>query len=121
MPGQLESTCQDEQTQVHSVIMVSQSSNQWHEPVMVDEVLQYLAPRPGAIIVDGTVGTGGHSQTIAPRILPDGRLIAIDQDQQALSMAKKRLNEFSTSITFLRANFKNLAHLTRCIYSGFTA
>ena len=59
-----------------------------HEPVLVSEILTYLQPRPGAVIADVTVGTAGHSLAIAPQLLPNGHLIGIDQDPNALAIAR---------------------------------
>jgi len=62
-----------------------------HTPVLLQEVLELLAPEPGKIIVDGTVGGGGHSYEILKRLLPGGRLIALDQDQEAVQAAIAKL------------------------------
>jgi 16S rRNA (cytosine1402-N4)-methyltransferase len=62
-----------------------------HTPVMVYEVLHYLAPQPGARIVDATVGLGGHAVAILDRIGPSGNLIGIDRDPAALAIAGERL------------------------------
>lgn len=80
----------------------------WHQPVMGDEVLQYLNPQPGRVIVDGTVGTGGHSLLILPRLLPDGRLIALDRDAESLERAKARLAEFEPQVTCVHGNARDL-------------
>src|SRR5262245_26147317 len=80
----------------------------WHQPVMVQEVLHHLHPRPGAVIVDGTAGTGGHSLAIAPRLLPDGRLIAVDRDADALSLASQRLADFSPQAVCIPGNYRDL-------------
>ena len=83
-------------------------ADSWHRPVMSAEVLQYLQPRPGGIIVDGTVGTGGHSLAILPHLRPDGTLIAVDQDRDALALAAKRLTDFAPQVTFRHGNFRSL-------------
>jgi len=62
-----------------------------HRPVMVEEVLEYLACRPGQVIVDATVGSGGHAEAILERIRPGGRLIGIDRDPEAIERAGRRL------------------------------
>jgi 16S rRNA (cytosine1402-N4)-methyltransferase len=80
-------------------IMSAAPETIYHQPAMVAEVLEYLAPRPGAVIVDGTCGTGGHSLAILPRLLPNGRLIAMDQDAEALGLAQSRLVEFAPAVT----------------------
>ena len=58
---------------------------------MVQEVLEYLDPRPGQTIVDCTLGSGGHSEAILDRMGDQGRLIGIDRDWQALERSRKRL------------------------------
>lgn len=83
----------------------------WHQPAMVASVLRWLSPAPGAVIVDGTAGTGGHSVAIVPRLLPNGRLIAIDRDRDALAVAAKRLTEFSPHVTCLPGNYRHLPQL----------
>jgi 16S rRNA (cytosine1402-N4)-methyltransferase len=80
---------------------------------MGQEVLHYLKPQPGAIIVDGTVGTGGHSLMLLPHLLPTGRLLAIDRDHEALQLARKRLAEFEPQVTCLRENYRNLPTLLK--------
>jgi len=80
----------------------------WHQPVMVDAVLEHLQPRAGAVIVDGTAGTGGHSLAILPRLLPDGRLIALDRDPASVQAAAARLNEFDPLVTLIHENYRRL-------------
>ncbi|MBS4030016.1 MAG: 16S rRNA (cytosine(1402)-N(4))-methyltransferase RsmH [Clostridiales bacterium] len=79
-----------------------------HKPVLLGEVLKTLNPMPGEIIVDGTVGGGGHSRAILERILPAGRLIAFDQDEDALGAAKRNLMEYKDNIVFIKNNFANI-------------
>lgn len=79
-----------------------------HAPVMVDEVLLYLAPRPGAVIVDATVGEGGHAEPVLRRITPAGRLIGLDRDASALFRAEERLRAFGQNVTLHQANFDRL-------------
>jgi len=64
-----------------------------HQPVLVDEVVAWLAPKEGAssIIVDGTVGGGGHAAALARRLGNAGRLIALDRDPAMLALAERRL------------------------------
>jgi len=88
--------------------LMSSASGSWHQPVMPSEVLHYLALRPGATIVDATTGTGGHSHLIMPRVLPSGRLIALDQDAASLRVAQQRLAEFAPLVTFVHDNFRHL-------------
>lgn len=89
---------------------VSRMTSAVHQPVLVESVLSYLQPRPGAIILDGTVGGGGHSLAILPHLVPDGRLIAMDRDADALARARQRLSEFDAVSTYLHDNFRTLRH-----------
>jgi len=69
-----------------------------HVPVLLDEVLQYLNVRPGAVIVDATLGLGGHSSAIAKSLGATGRLICFDRDPEAMELAKARMNEVRAEI-----------------------
>ncbi len=62
-----------------------------HVPVLVDEVLEYLNPRPGGIVVDGTLGGGGHARALADRVGAAGRVVAVDVDRQAIERAHPML------------------------------
>lgn len=82
-----------------------------HRPVLLEECIQALAIRPDGVYVDGTLGRGGHSEEIAKRLSPQGRLICIDRDSQALEEGGARLAPWSDRITFLHGNFGDLAAL----------
>jgi 16S rRNA (cytosine1402-N4)-methyltransferase len=73
-------------------------SNPRHVPVLLDEVLQYLNVRPGGVVVDATVGLGGHSAEIAKRLGGKGRLICFDRDPEAMELAKARMEEVRAEI-----------------------
>jgi len=77
----------------------------FHTPVMLNEVLNHLNLSPGKIIVDATIGTGGHSKMILEHILPGGRLIGIDRDQESLEVSRRRLQDSSDSCDFVHGNF----------------
>jgi len=79
-----------------------------HIPVMSYEVIDYLSLAPGKIIVDATMGTGGHSLEILKRITPAGKLIGIDRDEDSLAICRKRLSEFAGNCEFVHANFVDL-------------
>lgn len=79
-----------------------------HVPVLLDEVITWLRPRPGQIFVDGTVGGGGHARRIAEAIAPGGRLIGIDRDVRTLHRARSTLREFGDMVTFVHDDFRNL-------------
>jgi 16S rRNA (cytosine1402-N4)-methyltransferase len=75
-----------------------------HQPVLLEQVLRLLAPRPGQIILDGTVGLGGHAAALLPRIMPGGRYLGLDLDGQMLVRARDRLGDVS-SLALYQANF----------------
>lgn len=78
-----------------------------HKSVLLDETINALGIKPDGIYVDGTAGGGGHSYKIAKRLTSSGRLIAIDQDPDAVEAARKRLAEFDNA-TVVRSNFSNI-------------
>lgn len=63
-----------------------------HVPVLLDEVLQWLAPQPGQTLVDGTLGGGGHTRALAERVAPHGSVIALDRDPASIERASERLS-----------------------------
>ncbi|MGD0277553.1 MAG: 16S rRNA (cytosine(1402)-N(4))-methyltransferase RsmH [Syntrophales bacterium] len=77
----------------------------FHRPVMVKEVLTFLQCRPGGIYVDGTVGGGGHAEAILMHSAPDGFLIGIDRDEEALAEAGNRLASFGNRFILRKGNF----------------
>ncbi|NLM45908.1 MAG: 16S rRNA (cytosine(1402)-N(4))-methyltransferase RsmH [Firmicutes bacterium] len=79
-----------------------------HKPVLLRETIALLNPQPGEIFVDCTVGGGGHSREIAARIMPAGRLIAIDRDEAALLAARENLHPWLDRIDFVKRNFAEL-------------
>lgn len=78
---------------------------------MLKEVLGYLNLRPGKIIVDATIGTGGHSRAILEGIMPGGRLIAVDRDQESLVVSRDRLREFKDCCEFVHGNFADIDNI----------
>ena len=63
-----------------------------HAPVLLTEVVEWLAPKPGQTVVDATLGLGGHAAEVLPRLGEEGRLIGIDRDPSALERASARLS-----------------------------
>lgn len=78
-----------------------------HVSVMPDEVIEYLAPRPGGIYADGTVGAGGHAKLILESAA-DTRVVGLDRDPAMLEIAKDRLSEFGDRVTLRRARFADI-------------
>jgi 16S rRNA (cytosine1402-N4)-methyltransferase len=82
-----------------------------HEPVMLQEVLSLLNPKVGGVVLDATVGLGGHASVLAAKIGPKGRLIAIDKDEEALAIAKERLRPYAKSCLFVHDDFRHVDNI----------
>jgi len=113
-----------------------------HFPVLEQEVLRFLAPRPGALYIDATAGGGGHSLAIlqastpidAPPIsaspstdgepggslgtIPEGRVLSLDADPAAVERVRRRLQSFGERSTVVHSNFRQLAAVAR--QNGFS-
>lgn len=79
-----------------------------HIPVLIKEVIKYLAPQPGQNFIDCTLGAGGHAKAILEKTAPNGKLLGIDLDQDALDLAKKNLSAFKNRIILHQGNFADL-------------
>ncbi len=79
-----------------------------HEPVLLAEVLHYLSLQTGTTVVDCTLGGAGHADALLNVIGPEGFLLGIDQDDEALAIAKQRLARFSQQTRFVKGNFGDL-------------
>ncbi|MBN2123705.1 MAG: 16S rRNA (cytosine(1402)-N(4))-methyltransferase RsmH [Deltaproteobacteria bacterium] len=79
-----------------------------HRPVMVREVIASLMTAPDGVYVDGTVGSGGHSEAIGRRIGEGGRLICLDKDPEILSVAETRLSFLGEGVRFFKASYGDL-------------
>ncbi len=79
-----------------------------HIPVLYQEVLSYLAPKSGGRYVDGTVGAGGHAYGILQASSPDGCLLGLDRDPQALELAASYLASFGDRVRLVHASFASL-------------
>ena len=75
---------------------------------MLKEVISSLNLKTGDVVLDATVGLGGHSKEILKRILPGGSLIGLDQDRSAILIAETSLKDFSPNFKILNENFRNL-------------
>jgi 16S rRNA (cytosine1402-N4)-methyltransferase len=84
-----------------------------HEPVLLREVIDLLAPRPGSTVVDVTLGAGGHTEALLEAIGPDGRVVGIDRDPHALEIASARLASFGNAFRPLRGDHIDLLLLLK--------
>jgi 16S rRNA (cytosine1402-N4)-methyltransferase len=83
----------------------------FHTPVMLEKVLQSLRCKPGGIYVDGTLGSGGHARAILENTAPDGLLIGIDRDDDALLESEKRLQPFGQRKILIKGNFADIGEI----------
>ncbi|MDI6616127.1 MAG: 16S rRNA (cytosine(1402)-N(4))-methyltransferase RsmH [Syntrophaceae bacterium] len=80
----------------------------YHEPVMLGEAVDSLNCRPGGVYFDGTVGGGGHAYEILARTAPDGILIGVDRDDDALAECARRLEAFGNRAILVKENFARI-------------
>ncbi len=85
----------------------------YHVPVLLKPAVDLLAVKPGGIYVDATLGGGGHAREILRRSSPDGILIGIDRDPEALAAAGLSLAEFGNRLRTIAGNFSEMATLIR--------
>ena len=76
----------------------------YHRPVLANETIELLAPRAGALVVDGTCGGAGHTEAI---LRTGADVLALDQDPDAITHASERLAQFGGRVTLRQANFRN--------------
>jgi len=82
-----------------------------HRPVLLQEVLEGLGLKPGAAVLDATVGLGGHAEAMLKAMGPAGRLIGMDRDREALELARAKLSDFGDSVIFIHGNFGELGKM----------
>ena len=84
-----------------------------HEPVLLNETIEYLRPnRDDGTLVDATVGLGGHAAALLERY-PGVRLLAIDRDPQAVAKARERLGKFGSRVTFAQGRHETLIDILK--------
>lgn len=89
---------------------MEEKSQSLHRPVLMGEVREWLDVHPGMVVVDGTLGDGGHSEMFCDLVGPDGLVIGIDRDPEALIVAENRLGERGSFKT-VHGNFQDLPEL----------
>ena len=107
---------------VEKVIARGQTPAGMHRSICVDEILAILNPQPGEIALDATLGFGGHTEAILPRLLPGGRLFAVDVDAIELPRTEARLRTLGFSedrLTIREMNFSDVAALLPEANGGF--
>lgn len=84
------------------------SLNDVHVPVLQEEVIHYLQPKPNGIYVDATLGLGGHARRIIEAVQPTGRVIGFEWDEQAAQIASERLGEFGDRLQIVHRSYAEL-------------
>jgi 16S rRNA (cytosine1402-N4)-methyltransferase len=84
-----------------------------HEPVLLRETVDLLALDGGATVVDATLGLGGHTEAMLEAVGPEGRVLGIDRDSQALELARQRLAPFGDAFAAIHGNHTDLLKLLR--------
>ena len=82
-----------------------------HKSILLNECMEGLSIKADGIYVDGTLGGGGHSFHIVQRLSDKGRLIGIDQDEDAIEAATKRLAQFKQRVTIVRDNYEHFQEI----------
>ncbi|MCI8483037.1 MAG: 16S rRNA (cytosine(1402)-N(4))-methyltransferase RsmH [Lachnospiraceae bacterium] len=82
-----------------------------HKSVLLKETIEHLNIKPEGIYVDGTLGGGGHAYEVCKRLSQRGRLIGIDQDEDAVKAANRRLSEFEDKIQIVRSNYHQMREI----------
>ncbi|MBI5374073.1 MAG: 16S rRNA (cytosine(1402)-N(4))-methyltransferase RsmH [Candidatus Schekmanbacteria bacterium] len=85
----------------------------FHKPVMLNEVVQCFSAITDDVIVDGTLGGGGHSEEILKNLSDKGKLIGIDLDQEALAESANKLSSFGSKVKLVRGNFSDLGQILK--------
>jgi 16S rRNA (cytosine1402-N4)-methyltransferase len=103
---------------VAKVLAAGKTPAGMHRPIMVAEVLEALAPRPGEVAVDGTLGFGGHAQELLARIQPGGRLLGLDADPIELPKTEARLRGLGFGAEVFTARRSNFAGLPQALWES---
>jgi 16S rRNA (cytosine1402-N4)-methyltransferase len=77
----------------------------YHTPVMVEQVIRFLEPAAGRVYLDGTLGTGGHTEALLEKSAPTGRVLGIDTDAESIEWARQRLVRYGERVVFIHARF----------------
>ena len=82
-----------------------------HIPVLLEEVVQYLNVKPNGLYIDATFGAGGHTRELLERSSPNGRVLAIDQDETAIERGRSEMQSYGSRVEFAKANFREIASI----------
>jgi 16S rRNA (cytosine1402-N4)-methyltransferase len=86
-----------------------------HKPVLYKEIIHALQPENSGRYIDGTVGAGGHARGVLEACAPDGRLLGLDLDPQALALARETLAPYSKRVVLIQASYVSLLEAMRSL------
>lgn len=92
-----------------------------HVPVLLVEVLEILAPKPGGLYVDATLGGGGYTEALLRASHPSGRVVAFDRDREAIERAKERMRDQAARLSFVWGSFADLDEHLDGLVDGIVA
>lgn len=92
--------------------MECSAGSEYHVPVLYREVLEGLNVRPKTLVVDGTLGGGGHTELIL-KSNKSVKVLGFDRDSEAIDFAEKRLSKFSDRLEVVHSNFKNMVQVLK--------
>lgn len=92
-----------------------------HVPVLLSEVLELVAAKPGGLYVDATLGGGGYTEALLRASAPSGRVVALDRDREAIDAAKARLRDDSGRLSFVWGSFSDLDAYLGDVADGIVA
>lgn len=95
--------------------MTESKNGRYHTPVMLDEVIWLMNPKPGGTYVDCTLGSGGHTLGLVERMGTGGTIVGIDRDEDAIAAAKRELKHCSDSLIFVNGSFSELEEIVRSL------
>ncbi len=84
-----------------------------HKPVLLDEVIRGLQVKPDGVYVDGTLGGAGHASEVCKYLGESGRLIGIDQDEDAIAASRERLKPYGGKVTIVRSNYADMGQVLK--------
>lgn len=93
---------------LYNLYFMTMSATPPHQPVLYHEIIHALEPQRGGFYVDGTLGAGGHAWGILQESAPQGRLLGLDVDPQALAIARKRLVDFGDRAILVQDSYTHL-------------
>lgn len=93
----------------HATPGASRPEEAWgHRPVLLHQLIESLQPRPGQVVVDGTLGAGGVTAALLERVSPGGRVVAIDRDPMAIERARRRFASAGDALLLVHDDVANL-------------